>query len=350
MADDGPAGGRHRHRPGPPDDGEPDLPRVLAVLTQVAQALDHAHRLDVVHRDVKPANVLLRTADPVDAALGDFGIAQFLDEAAPLAPRGRVAGSVPYASPEVLRAHRLTPATDVYSLTCTPALDVDERQRPPVHRRMSGNGVPYGGILLTALVTLFGVALNAFNPGQAFEIVLNMSALGARRGPRAGRLHRRPPGGGQPAAGWQHRVAPARGHLTDRTDRPNRRGSRRGSRRGTPAPPGAGGVAARTQRRGRRPRASASVPRPAAGCHTRPLLGAWPSSGPTDEAELLRRWPTVAGADDVLLAAGVSRPAQPSEAPGVVGSVGRVAHPTVRARSAPATGDALHPSPERSGP
>jgi len=44
--------------------------------------------------------------------------------------------------------------------------------------RMSGNGVPYGGILLTAFITLFGVALNAFKPGQAFEIVLNMSALG----------------------------------------------------------------------------------------------------------------------------------------------------------------------------
>ena len=44
--------------------------------------------------------------------------------------------------------------------------------------RMSSHGVPYGGILLTAFITLFGVALNAFNPGQAFEIVLNMSALG----------------------------------------------------------------------------------------------------------------------------------------------------------------------------
>src|SRR3978361_642917 len=44
--------------------------------------------------------------------------------------------------------------------------------------RMWGNGAPYGGVLLTALITLFGVALNAFNPGQAFEIVLNMSALG----------------------------------------------------------------------------------------------------------------------------------------------------------------------------
>ena len=43
---------------------------------------------------------------------------------------------------------------------------------------MSRSGVPYGGILLTGVICLFGVALNAFNPGQAFEIVLNMAALG----------------------------------------------------------------------------------------------------------------------------------------------------------------------------
>ncbi|WP_244880988.1 amino acid permease [Tsukamurella pseudospumae] len=43
---------------------------------------------------------------------------------------------------------------------------------------MSKHGVPYGGILLTAVICLFGVVLNAFNPGQAFEIVLNVSALG----------------------------------------------------------------------------------------------------------------------------------------------------------------------------
>ncbi|MCS3782414.1 amino acid permease [Tsukamurella ocularis] len=43
---------------------------------------------------------------------------------------------------------------------------------------MSKQGVPYGGIMLTAVICLFGVVLNAFNPGQAFEIVLNVSALG----------------------------------------------------------------------------------------------------------------------------------------------------------------------------
>ncbi|GAA0993797.1 amino acid permease [Nocardiopsis tropica] len=49
---------------------------------------------------------------------------------------------------------------------------------PKFTSRMSGNGVPYGGILLTCVFTLGGVLLNAFNPGQAFEIVLNISALG----------------------------------------------------------------------------------------------------------------------------------------------------------------------------
>ncbi|KLO26441.1 amino acid permease [Mycobacterium haemophilum] len=53
---------------------------------------------------------------------------------------------------------------------------------PKFTAKMSKNGVPYGGILLTAVICLFGVALNAFNPGQAFEIVLNMSALGTMAG------------------------------------------------------------------------------------------------------------------------------------------------------------------------
>ncbi len=49
---------------------------------------------------------------------------------------------------------------------------------PKFTARMSKRGVPYGGILLTGAICLFGVVLNAFNPGQAFEIVLNMAALG----------------------------------------------------------------------------------------------------------------------------------------------------------------------------
>lgn len=49
---------------------------------------------------------------------------------------------------------------------------------PKFTARMSKNGVPYAGILLTSLIGLFGVVLNAITPGQAFEIVLNIAALG----------------------------------------------------------------------------------------------------------------------------------------------------------------------------
>lgn len=49
---------------------------------------------------------------------------------------------------------------------------------PRFTARMSRSGVPYGGIVLTCVICLFGVVLNAFEPGEAFEIVLNMAALG----------------------------------------------------------------------------------------------------------------------------------------------------------------------------
>ena len=49
---------------------------------------------------------------------------------------------------------------------------------PKFTARMSKNGVPYGGILLTVVIGLFGVVLNAVTPSQAFEIVLNIAALG----------------------------------------------------------------------------------------------------------------------------------------------------------------------------
>ncbi|WP_037143607.1 amino acid permease [Rhodococcoides fascians] len=49
---------------------------------------------------------------------------------------------------------------------------------PEFTKKMTKGGVPFGGILLTCFITLFGVALNAIAPGEAFEIVLNMSALG----------------------------------------------------------------------------------------------------------------------------------------------------------------------------
>jgi len=102
----------------PQTGGQPDLPTIVRIAGQIADALDYAHSQDVLHRDVKPANILL-TADHQNAYLTDFGIAQLVDDAKPLARNGRVAGSINYASPELLQGQQLSPATDLYGLACT---------------------------------------------------------------------------------------------------------------------------------------------------------------------------------------------------------------------------------------
>lgn len=89
----------------------------LRVCAHVAEALAQAHRLGVVHHDVKPTNVLLRDADELDvhAYLCDFGIAQGADED----PASRlVAGTWSYLAPECGSGGPGTPASDVYALGC----------------------------------------------------------------------------------------------------------------------------------------------------------------------------------------------------------------------------------------
>ncbi|WP_124711483.1 serine/threonine-protein kinase [Gordonia insulae] len=96
---------------------EPDTTVVAAIGSQIAGALDYAHSCEVLHRDVKPANIMVSAGpDHTRAVLTDFGIAQLLDDARPLARNGRVQGSIAYAAPELLTAQRLTPATDLYAL------------------------------------------------------------------------------------------------------------------------------------------------------------------------------------------------------------------------------------------
>ncbi len=97
---------------------EPDIEAIVRVSQQIAGALDYAHSQDILHRDIKPANILL-SSDRRVAYLTDFGIAQLVDDAKPLASNGRVEGSIAYASPELLQAQQLSPATDLYGLACT---------------------------------------------------------------------------------------------------------------------------------------------------------------------------------------------------------------------------------------
>jgi tetratricopeptide (TPR) repeat protein len=91
--------------------GEPG--RAVALVLQLAEALAHAHAHGLVHRDVKPANILVRADDSV--ALTDFGVAS--DEAMPtLTAEGGFLGTLDYASPEQIRGERIDARTDVWAL------------------------------------------------------------------------------------------------------------------------------------------------------------------------------------------------------------------------------------------
>ena len=87
--------------------------RVAAIVTDVAAALDAVHAKGIVHRDVKPANVLLRT-DGV-AKLADLGIATLL-EGTSITVSGTVLGTASYMAPEQFEGGDIGPAADVYAL------------------------------------------------------------------------------------------------------------------------------------------------------------------------------------------------------------------------------------------
>ncbi|RKQ91542.1 serine/threonine protein kinase [Solirubrobacter pauli] len=87
----------------------------MTILTALATALDAAHAVGVVHRDVKPANVLI---DPgPDVYLGDFGLARD-HEGSQLTLPGQVLGTIDYMAPELLDGERVGAATDIYGLAC----------------------------------------------------------------------------------------------------------------------------------------------------------------------------------------------------------------------------------------
>ena len=88
--------------------------RAIELALQVADALAFAHQAGLVHRDVKPQNVLV--TEDGEAKVTDFGIARSLDVEHGVTQTGTVLGTSNYLSPEQARGQTITPATDVYSL------------------------------------------------------------------------------------------------------------------------------------------------------------------------------------------------------------------------------------------
>jgi hypothetical protein len=94
---------------------EIDDAAAVEIASQVLDALAHAHRAGIVHRDVKPSNVLLEHRDEVAVRLLDFGLAQF-DGADTLTAVGDVPGTLAYIAPERLAGEDATPESDVWSV------------------------------------------------------------------------------------------------------------------------------------------------------------------------------------------------------------------------------------------
>ncbi len=95
---------------------------VVTIISAVASALDYAHHRGLLHRDVKPANILLSEPDNIQGRwiyLTDFGIARRIGDTTNLTGTDVAVGTVAYAAPEQLKGDPVDGRTDQYALACT---------------------------------------------------------------------------------------------------------------------------------------------------------------------------------------------------------------------------------------
>ena len=163
--------------------GPLDVRETATVGAQVASALAAAHQLGIVHRDVKPGNVLL--TDDGTAMISDFGISHALGDAT-LTSTGLVHGTLAYLAPEVARGASSTSASDVFSLGATlyaaleggPPFGTDSNAIALLHRVASGEfPVPeHAGRLEPVLLEMLR-ADPAARPAMA-DVSARLSAIG----------------------------------------------------------------------------------------------------------------------------------------------------------------------------
>ncbi|NUS95426.1 MAG: serine/threonine protein kinase, partial [Nocardia sp.] len=119
--------------------GPPTPERAVRIIEATAAALDHAHRRGILHRDVKPANILLTRSTPEHVLLADFGIAKSLDESVGLTRTGEVFASLRYAAPEQFTDAAIDHRADIYALGGT------------LHHLLTGSH-PYSGTTSAQLI------------------------------------------------------------------------------------------------------------------------------------------------------------------------------------------------------
>ena len=221
--------------------GALELPRALDFTCQICNAMDHAHRQGVIHRDLRPANVLVGENDMLKVA--DFGTSRFLE----IAAHGTtVIGSPPYMAPEQFHGKAVF-ASDIYSLgvtmyqMLTGSLPYDTPAPADIGKLMSGELVSNPRLLNPSIPkTISDIILKAMAPevtaryhraGDVLEDVLAARTNSPRRTPQpapAADVSARPPR--EDAASLQsrlrHRESPAarfcwqcRKPLHARTDR-----------------------------------------------------------------------------------------------------------------------------------
>ncbi|MFO0756263.1 MAG: serine/threonine-protein kinase [Byssovorax sp.] len=178
------------------------LSRALTIITQIAQGIDAVHAAGMIHRDVKPSNILIEddTGRPV---LVDFGLAVSDDESAEALLMGTPQCMAPEQTGLGPPGVRVTPRTDVYALGCTafemltgrlPFVDTDQNQLlrqharriPPLLSSINKALAPFDAIIAKAL---------AKDPAQRFETCTAMAAAlsAASERARLGHLTSRPP-------------------------------------------------------------------------------------------------------------------------------------------------------------